>query len=138
VIFKHVLEAASRSPVSFYDSVLFLLTLPRLISAPEVTIAVGEVLKAASVEKLISTDEHREIEQAILSINRSRPLLRYEQPKSIQIRLLTCLGQEQLFDERSKKLLSEAKTVRENRPFVSMKGGAFQPDSRELLRMRGI
>ncbi len=48
VVYKHVLESASRSPVLFYTAVEILTKVPRFISAPEVSVALGEFLKAAS------------------------------------------------------------------------------------------
>jgi hypothetical protein len=137
VVYKHVLESASRSPVVFYATVGILTKIPRFISAPEVSVAVGEFLKAASAADLINDADYKEIELAILRIGRCRPLLRYEKPRSIQRRLLSCLKGDRLVDARSKALLADKEKIRENRPFYSIQGG-FRQDSNEFLRMRGI
>jgi hypothetical protein len=137
VLFKRLFERASHS-INQYAAVLrAALKSARFISAPEVTIAVGQYIEAL---KQFSVDERelwQSLEQTILRIPGSKPLLRYERPRSMQVRLLSCF-RELLRDPRSMEILNSASEPRPNRPFYQTSGGAVAVNSPDIYRLRGI
>ena len=104
VVWKRLLQVTTTETDALFPHLVGLLTVPEFISAPETTIAVGEVLKAAYGKKLVTGPNATAIEQAILGIPNARVVLRYEKPESIRNRLLMCIP----FDEIQS---SEAKVV---------------------------
>jgi hypothetical protein len=137
ILFKKLFEEASRSIERYADALKPSLLSARFISAPEVTIAIGEFL--TQLKTVAGNDRvfWGSVEQTILQIPRSKPVLRYERPRSIQIRLLACF-RELLRDPRSLKILESADEPRPNRPFYQISGGAIAADSPQVYRLRGI
>ena len=137
VLFKRLFERASRSIKQYAAVLRAALKSARFISAPEVTIAVGQYIEAL---KQFSVDERelwQSLEQTILRIPGSKPLLRYERPRSMQLRLLSCF-RELLRDPRSMEILNSASEPRPNRPFYQTSGGAVAANSPDIYRLRGI
>lgn len=62
---------------------------------------------------------------------------RTAKPRSIQVRLLGCFS-DRLQDGRTRELFENAREERPNRPFFQVTGGAIDPNSPEIYRMRGI
>lgn len=137
VLYKRLFEVASRSVGQFNEALKPALLSARFISAPEVTIAVGEFIQQLAKAPEEKTAFWSSLEQTILRIPGSKPLLRYEKPRSIQIRLLGCFS-DRLQDGRARKLFESAREQRPNRPFFQMTGGAIDPNSPEIYQMRGI
>jgi hypothetical protein len=137
VLFKRLFERASRS-IKHYAAVLRTALLSaRFISAPEITIAIGQYIEAL---KKVAEDEGelwQSLEQTILRIPGSKPLLRYEKPRSMQVRLLACF-RELLRDPRSLEILNSASEPRPNRPFYQSSGVAVAANSPHIYRLRGI
>jgi hypothetical protein len=137
VLYKQLFEVASRSIEQFSEALKPALLSARFISAPEVTIAVGELIQQLAKAPVEETPFWSSLEQTILRIPISRPLLRYEKPRSIQVRLLGCFS-DRLQDRRARELLESSREQRPNRPFFRMTGGGIDPNSPEIYRMRGI
>jgi hypothetical protein len=140
IIWKRLVETASRHPETLYGAIKPLLFSSRFISAPEVTVSVGELLRQAYDLHLITRDDSALIERAILAIQKSRILKRYEKPSSIQKRLLSCIPLERMTNAQlmKKKTRWEAHGTRDNRPFHRHTFGAFTPGPDDLLREEGI
>jgi hypothetical protein len=137
VLFKRLFERASRS-IKKYTTVLSAALLSaRFISAPEVTIAVGQYIEALKQVAKGEGELWRSLEQTILRIPSSKPLLRYERPRSMQVRLLSCF-RELLRDPRSLEILDSASEPRPNRPFYQSSGGAVAANSPLVYQLRGI
>lgn len=137
ILFKKLLEAAASSVELFVDGVGPCLTSARFISAPEVTVAVGSFLKRLAERDELGPSFWSSIESTVLKIPNSRPILRYERPRSIQARLLSCM-RDRLTDSRSFAILSSVEKPRPNEPFFQIRGGAVAPHSAENYRHRGI
>lgn len=140
IIWKRLIEAASRHPDALYSAVKPLLFSSRFISAPEVTVSVGELFRQLYDRQLITLHDSGLIERAILGIEKSRILKRYEKPSSIQKRLLSCIPLDRMTNAQlaMKKRRWEAQGARENRPFHRRTFGAFTPNPDDLLREEGI
>jgi hypothetical protein len=137
VLFKRLFERASRSIKQFANVLRAALLSARFISAPEVTIAIGQYIEAL---KQVANDEEelwQSLEQTILRIPGSKPILRYEKPRSMQVRLLACF-RELLRDPRSLEILDSASEPRPNRPFHQISGGAVAANSPLIYQLRGI
>lgn len=137
VLYKKLFEQGS---TSFGKMGVFLEPLvlaARFISAPEVTVAVGEYLKAVDQGDAADTEFWNRLTNAVLKIARCKPVLRYERPRSIQIRLLSCFRQ-RITSERAKAILEESEQPRPNRPYFRTSGGVISPDSPDIYWMRGI
>ena len=137
VLFKRLFERAARSIKHFVDALKPTLLSARFISAPEVTIAIGQYIEALEQVARDDGDLWQSLEQAVLRIPRSKPILRYERPRSIQVRLLSCF-REFLRDPRSLEILASATEARPNRPFYQISGGAVAANSPHMYRLRGI
>jgi hypothetical protein len=138
--FKRLLETAVRNCRAFYSQLFPLLTVPEFISAPETTVAVGNLLQAAYDQHMVSDPESLAVEKAISRIPEATIILRYEKPESIRNRLLMCIPQEQIRSGELKELarkLVEEKQVRENKPYHRMSGGAIPFSTEDWLRDRG-
>ncbi len=112
---KRLLEAAARDCSAFYPQLAELLTVPELISAPETTIAAGEVIKAAYAQRLVSQSEAQAIELALSQVPQSTLIFRYEKPESIRNRLLMCIPEDQIISDElrglARKLKEEGRCV---------------------------
>jgi hypothetical protein len=138
VCWKRMLEATLANIGVFHDAVRPLLAIPQFIAAPEVTVAAGNVLKAALANDLITAHDQTVIEAAILAIPQAKIIVRYEEPESIQNRLLLCIGSDRLKAEELKRRAQSIveKQQYENRPFVQIEGSSFAADN--WLGERGI
>jgi hypothetical protein len=137
VLFKRLFERAARSINNYVEVLKPALLSARFISAPEVTIAVGQYIEAL---KQIAHDDRtlwQSLEGAVLRISNARPILRYERPRSMQVRLLSCF-REFLRDPRSLKILDSVNEPRPNRPFYQISGGAVAANSPRMYQLRGI
>jgi hypothetical protein len=140
IIWKRLVETASRHPETLYGAIKPLLFSSRFISAPEVSVSVGELLRKGYDLHLITQHDSALVERAILGIQKSRILKRYEKPSSIQKRLLSCIPLDRMTNTQlaRKKARWEAEGTRENRPFHRGTFGAFTPNPDDLLREEGI
>ena len=140
IVWKRLIELASRNAEALYELVKPLLFSSRFISAPEVTVAVGELLKKAYGLNLVTAADTVAIERAIQAIAKTKILKRYERPTSVQKRLLSCLPLERMVNQelRAKKQRWEVQGSRENRPFHRRSSSVFTPDPDDLLREEGI
>lgn len=140
VCWKRLLEAAATDVHSYFPHIRGLLRIPRFLSAPEVTIAVGNVLRAAYEQSVISDSDKTQVEDAIKRIPRSRFIKRYEKPNSIQNRLLLCIGAERLISDelrsRAEELAKGQKSFA-NEPHVRISGGAMSFSTEDWLREQG-
>jgi hypothetical protein len=137
VLFKRLFERASRSIKQYAAVLRAALLSARFISAPEVTIAIGQYIEALKQFAVDEGELWQSLEQTILRIPGSKPLLRYERPRSMQVRLLSCF-RELLRDPRSMEILNSASEPRPNRPFYQSSGGAVAANSPHIYRLRGI
>jgi hypothetical protein len=140
VVWKHLLETSALNIREMYRAVVPLLTVPSFIAAPEVTVAVGNVLAAAYQADLVADADAVAIEAAITDVPKAQLILRYEKPESIRNRLLRCIPTEQLRSEELKALSAalEGESVRKNEPFFrsSFSSGTFSPE--DWLREQGV
>ena len=106
-------------PRALYSDVRELLFIPKFISAPEVTVDVGEILKTAYSQELVSQEDAEKIEHAIAHIAGTKIIRRYERPSTIQQRLLGCLPQGSVKNPMLLERLSRwgTKKPKENKPF---------------------
>jgi hypothetical protein len=137
VLFKRLFERASRSIKQYADVLTAALLSARFISAPEVTIAIGQYIEALTQVAKDEGELWQSLEQTILRIPGSKPILRYERPRSMQVRLLSCF-RELLRDPRSLEILDSASEPRPNRPFHQISGGAVAANSPLVYQLRGI
>jgi hypothetical protein len=141
VAWKRLLESAAANSRAFYSHIAELLTVPQLISAPETTIAVGNVIKAAYANGLVGNLDALAIEHAISEIPKTDIILRYEKPESIQNRLLLCIPVGEVHSAELRDLakqLAETEKVRENRPYHNYSFSQGIPSSEELMREKGV
>jgi NACHT domain len=139
VAWKHLIEAAALQPGVLYSQIMELLTIPEFISAPETTIAVGNLLKAAYAQNIVSDEDADLIERALDRIPDTTAIIRYEKPESILNRLILCIPAEQIRSEPLRALamqLADSKQVRDNTPYVRFSGGAVSEE--DWLRLQGI
>lgn len=137
VLFKRLFERGARSIKHYVDALKPALLSARFISAPEVTIAIGQYIEALKPVAHDDGDFWHSLEQAVLRIPKSKPILRYERPRSMQVRLLSSF-REFLRDPRSTKILDSASEPRPNRPFYQISGGTVAPNSPRIYHLRGI
>jgi len=140
VVWKHLLETSALNIREMYRAVVPLLTISPFIAAPEVTVAVGNVLTAAYQADLVVDGDAAAIEAAIVDVPKAQLILRYEKPESIRNRLLRCIPAEQLRSKELKALSAalEGESVRKNEPFFrsSFSSGTFSPE--DWLREQGV
>jgi hypothetical protein len=137
---KRLLEAAALECSVFYPQLSELLTVPQLISAPEITIAVGELLKVAYAQRLVSHSDAMAIENAISRIPECTVILRYEKPESIRNRLLMCIPEGEIHSKELRELarkLAEEKQVRDNKPYHQVTSFARQASTYDWMREQG-
>ena len=140
ISWKRLVEAAGRHPEAFYQQVKALLFISRFISAPEVTVAVGELLRESYSRHLVSSEDAVRIEGAITRVGKSRFIRRYERASSIQRRLLSCIRMEDIVSPvlAAKKRRWEASDKHVNKPFHRVTFGAFVPGPDDWLREEGV
>lgn len=140
VVWKHLLETSALNIREMYRAVVPLLTISPFIAAPEVTVAVGNVLAAAYQTDLVTDADAVAIEAAIADVPQTQLILRYEKPESIRNRLLRCIPAEQLRSIELKALSAalEGESLRKNEPFFrsSFSSGTFSPE--DWLREQGV
>jgi hypothetical protein len=122
VAWKKLFELAVMGVDSCFEDMLPLLLIPELISAPEVTIAVGAFIGAAYSASVVSKDVEILLESAIISIPNTPVILKYENPDSIRNRLLLCIPRTNITSEEILALydrLVDGKQVRKNEPYHS-------------------
>jgi hypothetical protein len=137
---KRLLEAAARDCGAFYPQLAELLTVPELISAPETTIAAGEVIKAAYAQRLVTQSEGQAIELALSEVPQRTLIPRYEKPESIRNRLLTCIPEDQIISDELRELarkLKEERQVRDNAPYHRMSTFTRQLSTEDWMREQG-
>jgi len=137
VLFKRLFERAARSVKHYVDALKPALLSARFISAPEITIAIGQYIEALRPIAHDDGNFWHSLEQTVLRIGKCKPILRYERPRSMQVRLLSSF-KEFLRDPRSKRILDSASEPRPNRPFYQVSGGAVAPNSPRMYQLRGI
>lgn len=140
VCWKRLLQAACFNITAFYPHVRTLLSIPRILAAPETAVVAGDVLKAAYAASLPNDKDKAKIEKAIEQIPRSRYIKRYEKAESIQNRLLLCIGADNLLSSalRSKaEQFSRQRPEFSNEPYVKMTGGAMSYSTEDWLRDQG-
>jgi hypothetical protein len=139
VCWRRLLEAVRRNPSALYPVTIQLLSVPKLLAAPETTVEAGEVLKATYSAGLVDDASGANIEAAISAIPDTDIIVRYEKPISIRNRLLMCIPAEHLrsatLTELS-KLLAETRAAHENKPYHQITFGALSAE--EALRFQGV
>ena len=140
VSWKRLMLRTKLHPEALYADVKELLFIPKFISAPEVTVDVGEILKAAYERALVSQSDAQLIEQAIDQIARTKFIRRYERPATIQQRLVGCLPKDSITDPTLLEKINRWGTakMKENKPFHRSSFGAFTPDLHDEYRRAGI
>lgn len=140
ISWKRLMFRAKICTESLYETVKELLFIPKFIAAPEVTVEVGDVLKAAYDKGLVSTTDSEKIQNAIVLIAKTEFIRRYEKPSRVQERLLLCIPKEAISNQRlCDKLMKETtRQKRENKPFFRSSFGAFTPDPLEDYRRAGV
>jgi hypothetical protein len=140
VTWKRLLETAMTNPNVFYEYVVELLAAPKLISAPETTIAAGNLLTSFYGKGAVRQKDGAAIEAAIAAIPATDIIVRYEKPESIRNRLLMCIPREQLQSNDLRTLANNlaAEEVRKNEPYVRFSGGAMPFSTEDWLRDEGV
>jgi hypothetical protein len=140
VSWRRLMLRAKLHPEALYSEVKELLFIPTFISAPEVTVDVGEILKAAYERGLVSRSDAERIERAIVQIARTKFIRRYERAVTIQQRLVGCLPKDSITNPT---LLEKIKlwgtgNTRANKPFCEASLGAVAPDLHDEYRRAGV
>jgi hypothetical protein len=140
ISWKRLMFRTKLHPEKLYQMVKELLFAPKFISAPEVTVEVGEVLKAAYEKELVSPSDSEKIQRAILLVSRTKFVRRYERASNIQQRLLGCMPEEAITNADLLRVLAHSgvKKKRENKPFIQMSGGAVPFNLTDEYRRAGI
>jgi hypothetical protein len=140
ISWKRLMERAKLHPEVLYPEIRELLFIPKFISAPEVTVEVGEILKRAYEKKIVSESDARLIELAIVRIEGAKVVRRYENPAAIQQRLVGCLERKSIENPILLKKMErwDVAEIRENKPFYRSSFGAFSPPINDEYRRAGI
>jgi hypothetical protein len=141
ISWKRLLETSATKPAAFYEHVVGLLTVPKLISAPETTVAAGNLLTAFYEKGIVDQTTGLTIEAALTAIPKTDIIIRYEKPESIRDRLLLCIPLEQIQTDDLQALaekLRAAEDVRKNEPYVRYSGGAMPFSTEDWLRDEGV
>lgn len=140
ITWKRLIETASRYPQALYELVKPLLFASRFISAPEVTVACGELFKQSYEREIVSAGDSEAIERAVLLIPKSHFIRRYERATTIQKRLISCIPTDRITNAilKQKKIRWESLGLKENRPFHRMSFGAYTPHPDEVWHREGI
>jgi hypothetical protein len=141
VTWKRLLQIAVVHIRVMYPFLRDLLTIPEFISAPETTIGVGEVLKLAYKEGLVSAADGLAIESSILAVPNAGVILRYEKPESIRNRLLMCIPRDKIQSPEAALLaesLLKTQGVRENKPYHTVSFFQKSYGTEDWLRDEGV
>lgn len=141
VVWKRLIEVSITHCAALYDETKALLAIPELISAPETTIAAGNLIAKAYQLQLVEETEAIAIEGAISRIPTAHVILRYEKPESIRNRLLLCIPRDEIRSDKLKELareLSEADEIRKNEPYVRFSSFARSFAMEDWLREEGV
>ena len=140
VTWKRLFTIASTHVSDTFTDLLPLLLIPELISAPEVTIAVGNFISAAFKAGVVSADAEELLEKAIFGIPTASVLIKYEDAESIRNRLLFCIPRASIVSADVQALydhLIETRKVRENKPYVSYGFSQRAYGTEDYLRDQG-
>lgn len=138
---KGLFEVATSNCRALYRQIFELLTVPQLISAPETTISVGNLLKKAYADRLVNESEALAIEKAISQIPKATAIRRYEKPEAILNRLLMCIPADQIHSANLKALahkLMEEKEAHENVPYHHISTFTRQFSTEDWMQEQGI
>jgi hypothetical protein len=140
ISWKKLIFRAKFCTENLYGPVKELLFVPKFIAASEVTVDVGDVLKAAYEKNLVSKIDSEKIQRAIVLISKRKFIRRYETPSRVQERLLGCIPTEAITNPilRAKLAKGDAKQKRENRPFYRSSVTALTPDPLAEYRRIGV
>jgi hypothetical protein len=141
VLWKRLLEVSATYCAALYGETKALLMIPELISAPETTIAAGNLIATAYKLQLVQEPDAIAIEGAISRIPTAQVILRYEKAESIRNRLLLCIPQDQIRSGELKELsreLHKAEGVRKNEPYVKFSASARSFAMEDWLREEGV
>jgi hypothetical protein len=140
VSWRRLMLRAKLDPEALFSEVKELLFIPTFISAPEVTVDVGEILKAAYERGLVSRSDAQRIERAIVQIARTKFIRRYERAATIQQRLVGCLPKDSITNPTLLEKINRWGTgnTRETRPFYKSSFGAFAPNLLDEYRRAGV
>jgi hypothetical protein len=140
VSWRRLLLRAKLHPEALYSEVKELLFIPTFISAPEVTVDVGEILKVAYERGLVSRSDAERIERAIVQVARTKFIRRSEGAATIQQRLVSCLPKDSITNPTLLERINRWGTgnTRENRPFYKSSFGDFAPDLHDEDRRAGV
>lgn len=141
VFWKRLIETAALHPAELFSHVFGLISDPQFISAPETTIAVGNLLAAAYNKNSVSNKSADGIELAIERIPHIKPILRYETPESIRNRLLMCIPSERIrsatLSDLAHKLASE-QVARKNEPYHRMSVSSRPFTTEDWMQEKGV
>jgi hypothetical protein len=140
VSWRRLILSAKLHPEALYPEVKDLLFIPTFISAPEVTVEVGEILKSAYERGLVSRSDAQRVERAIMQIARAKFIRRCEGAATIQQRLASCLPKGSITNPTLLEKINRWQTgnTRENRPFYKSSFGAVAPDLHDEYRHAGV
>jgi hypothetical protein len=140
VSWRRLMLSSKLHPEALYPEVKELLFIATFISAPEVTVDVGEILKAAYERGLVSRSDAQRIERAIVQIARTKFIRRYERAAAIQQRLVGCLPKDSITNPTLLEQINRWGTgnTRENKPFYNSSFGSFAPDLHDEDRHAGV
>jgi hypothetical protein len=140
ISWRRLMLSAKRHPEALYSEVKDLLFIPTFISAPEVTVDVGEILKTAYERGLVSRSDAQRIERAIMQIARTKFIRRCEGAATIQQRLVSCLPKDSITNPTLLDKINRWATgnTRETRPFYKCSFGAVAPDLHVEYRRAGV
>jgi hypothetical protein len=140
VSWRRLMLSAKLHPEALYSEVKDLLFIPTFISAPEVTVEAGEILKSANARGIVSRSDAQRIERAIMQIARTKFIRRCEGASTIQQRLVSCLPKDSITNPTLLEKINRWRTgnTRENRPFYKSSFSAVAPDLHDEYRRAGV
>jgi hypothetical protein len=140
VSWRRLMLSAKLHPEALYSEVKDLLFIPTFISAPEVTVEAGEILKSANARGIVSRSDAQRIERAIMQIARTKFIRRCEGASTIQQRLVSCLPKDSITNPTLLEKVNRWRTgnTRENRPFYKSSFSAVAPDLHDEYRRAGV
>jgi len=141
VFWKRLIEVASLHPAELFSHVSALLFVPEFISAPETTIAVGNLVTAAYGKNVVPDKDADAIELAIERIPSIKAILRYESAESIRNRLLMCIPSERIRSANLKELapkVASEKAARRNEPYHRMSVSTRAFTTEDWMKEEGV
>jgi hypothetical protein len=140
VVWKRILQTPF-SETSVAVRVLFpLLTNPKVLSAPEIIVEIGNVLATLYASDVLTRSQKRQIEGAILKVADTDVVERYERPSAIRDRLLCQIPADRIATKAAREALVAAtarNAKRENKPYFSTQFSQFAPSDEEWLYAHG-